>query len=150
MKTKGIFQFEIIINDLVRYLCYGSTAILGILFFSVRDRLFTSESDVCRRQILTYKDSPRDERVNADPPSAGVRVSIKPALGQHLLFVRERRKPLVYNHKLATFLTSWLNILLIDILSSFILKFPCVNVTYKIDFKPMYRWLILIILHFNL
>ena len=27
------------------------------------DRLYTSESDVCRRQILTHKDSPRTARV---------------------------------------------------------------------------------------
>ena len=27
------------------------------------DRLYTSESDVCRRQILTYKDGPRTERI---------------------------------------------------------------------------------------
>ena len=31
--------------------------------FQRRDRLYTSESDVCRRQILTYKDGPRTERV---------------------------------------------------------------------------------------
>ena len=30
--------------------------------FQRGDRLYTSESDVCRRQILTYKDSPRTER----------------------------------------------------------------------------------------
>ena len=27
------------------------------------DRLYTSESDVCRRQILTYKEYPSTERV---------------------------------------------------------------------------------------
>ena len=27
------------------------------------DRFYTSESDVCRRQILTYKDDPRTERI---------------------------------------------------------------------------------------
>ena len=26
-------------------------------------RIYTSESDVCRRQILTYKDGPRTERI---------------------------------------------------------------------------------------
>ena len=31
--------------------------------FSAGNRLYTSESDVCRRQILTYKDGPRTERV---------------------------------------------------------------------------------------
>ena len=29
----------------------------------VEKSLYTSESDVCRRQILTYKDGPRTERV---------------------------------------------------------------------------------------
>ena len=33
--------------------------------FQGGDRLYTSESDVHRRQILTYKDGPRDERVNS-------------------------------------------------------------------------------------
>ena len=28
------------------------------------DRLYSTESDVCRRQIVTYKDDPRTERVN--------------------------------------------------------------------------------------
>ena len=32
-------------------------------YFQCRDRLYTSESDVYRRQILTYKDGPRTERV---------------------------------------------------------------------------------------
>ena len=32
-------------------------------FFQCEDRLDTSESDVYRRQILTYKDGPRAERV---------------------------------------------------------------------------------------
>ena len=35
-----------------------------IVLISVRGRIYTSESDVYRRQILTYKDSPRAERVN--------------------------------------------------------------------------------------
>ena len=38
-------------------------------FFQCEDRLYTSESDVYRRQILTYKDSPRAERV--DPRQCG-------------------------------------------------------------------------------
>ena len=33
-------------------------------FFQHRDRLYTSESDVHRRQILTSKDFPRAERVD--------------------------------------------------------------------------------------
>ena len=32
-------------------------------FFQCRDRLYTSESAVHRRQILTYKDGPHTERV---------------------------------------------------------------------------------------
>ena len=35
---------------------------LDFWIFSGRDRLYTSESDVCRRQIVTYKDGPRPER----------------------------------------------------------------------------------------
>ena len=31
--------------------------------FQRGDRLYTSKSDVCRRQILTYKDGPRAERI---------------------------------------------------------------------------------------
>ena len=31
--------------------------------FQRGDRLYTSESDVCGRQILTYKDDPRAERI---------------------------------------------------------------------------------------
>ena len=33
------------------------------LFFQHGDRLYTSESDVYRPQILTYKDGPRAERL---------------------------------------------------------------------------------------
>ena len=32
------------------------------------DRLYTSESDVCRRQILTYKDGPRTVRAKGTCP----------------------------------------------------------------------------------
>ena len=32
------------------------------LLITLSDRLYTSESDVCRRQILKYKDDPRTER----------------------------------------------------------------------------------------
>ena len=38
-------------------------AIRNVLIISERGRLYTSKSDVCRRQILTYKDDPRDESV---------------------------------------------------------------------------------------
>ena len=33
-------------------------------FFQCGDCLYTSESDVYRRQIMTYKDGPRTERVS--------------------------------------------------------------------------------------
>ena len=38
--------------------------IRNILIFSVRDRLYTSESDIYRRQILMSEVGPRSERVN--------------------------------------------------------------------------------------
>ena len=38
-------------------------AIINSLLFQSRDRRYTLESDVYRRQILTYKDGPRAERV---------------------------------------------------------------------------------------
>ena len=41
----------------------GSTAIINILIYSVRR---TSESEVCKRQILTFEDVPRAERVKTD------------------------------------------------------------------------------------
>ena len=59
-KPKGFFQFKIIINVLVssfrfiwiRYLSYGSMAIIIFWFFQSWDRLYTSESDVYRRQMV--------------------------------------------------------------------------------------------------
>ena len=35
-KTKGLFQFEIIINVLFKYICYWSTAIINIFTLAVR------------------------------------------------------------------------------------------------------------------
>ena len=46
------------------YLCYGSTAISNILLFQCGDRLYTSESDVCRRQILTSNVGPALRELN--------------------------------------------------------------------------------------
>ena len=40
--------------------------IWNILFFQFEDRLYTSESDVYRRQNLKYKDGPRAERKGGD------------------------------------------------------------------------------------
>ena len=50
--------------DSFEYLCYGSTAIINISILLVRNQLYTSESDVYRRPILTYKDDRRAVRVN--------------------------------------------------------------------------------------
>ena len=55
------------LSALFKYLCYGSTAINCWFFQCVGGgggRLKTSESDVCRRQILTSKDDPRSDKVN--------------------------------------------------------------------------------------
>ena len=51
------------LTGLFEYSCYVSTTIIHILILSVRGRLYTSEPDVYRRQIMTYKDGPRAERV---------------------------------------------------------------------------------------
>ena len=71
METKGFFQFQIIIIVVVsslfasfEYFCYGSMSIINILPFQGGDRLWTPESDVYRRQILTSKVGHRTERVN--------------------------------------------------------------------------------------
>ena len=56
-RPEGLFKFEIIINVFIWIpvvMVYGHWNILILL---VRDRLYASESDVYRRQILTYKDS---------------------------------------------------------------------------------------------
>ena len=48
-RPKGFFQFEIIINVLVSsYLCYGSTAIIHILFF------FSAKIDRRRQTDVTF------------------------------------------------------------------------------------------------
>ena len=41
----------------------GLRPLLCLYFLQCGDRLYTSESDVYRRQILTYKDGPRTERL---------------------------------------------------------------------------------------
>ena len=75
------FLFEIIIIVLVSYFrfiwihMFRSTVIINILILTVRDHLYTSESDVYRRQILTYKDGSWPERVNVWPAS--------PTMGQY-------------------------------------------------------------------
>ena len=72
-KSKGLFQFELLVNVFVSSFRliripilsdYGSTAVVNILFLSIQcgNRLYTSESDVYRRQILMYKVSPNAER----------------------------------------------------------------------------------------
>ena len=77
-RQKGVFQFKIIINVLASSLHLKTYAkrlrpLEIFLFFQSGDILYTSESDVClstsesdvyRRRILTYKNGPRAERVN--------------------------------------------------------------------------------------
>ena len=46
-----------------QYQCSGSTAIKIVQLFQCGDRLYGSESDVYRRQILMHKDGPRAESV---------------------------------------------------------------------------------------
>ena len=41
----------------------GLRSLEMLLFFQCGDRFYTSESDVYRRQILTYKDGPCTERL---------------------------------------------------------------------------------------
>ena len=55
---------QLALFDSFEYICHLSTTIMNIYFFQCGDRLYTSESDVYRRQILTYKDGPRTEGVN--------------------------------------------------------------------------------------
>ena len=64
LETKGLFQFESIINVFPIQLNVMGLRPLEIFnFFQCGDRLYTSESDVCK--IITYKDGPRAERVKA-------------------------------------------------------------------------------------
>ena len=46
------------------YPCYGSYAIIKMLLFQCGGRLYTAESDVYRRQNLTFKVDPRAVRVS--------------------------------------------------------------------------------------
>ena len=50
-------MFYSAISALFEYLCYGSTTIIKKIFLLLQceDRLWSSESDVYRRQILTSK-----------------------------------------------------------------------------------------------
>ena len=50
------FLSSLALSDSFEYLCYGSTAIINIVTLT--------ESDVCRRQIMTTKFNPRTVRVN--------------------------------------------------------------------------------------
>ena len=53
---------------LFEYLCYGSITFINSLLCQCRNRLCTSEPDVYRRQVLTYKIDPRAERVGYVSP----------------------------------------------------------------------------------
>ena len=54
--------------------------IRNILILSERDRLYTSESEVYRRQILTNKDCSRAERINLTTPLVLLQVTTKRVL----------------------------------------------------------------------
>ena len=54
---------------------YSKYRLKCTVFRSARDRLYTSESDVYRRQILTYKDGPRADRVNRPTQGSGPNAS---------------------------------------------------------------------------
>ena len=85
-KPKGFFQFEITINVLVSSFCllFKNRYVMGLrpleifYFFQCGDRIYTSESDVYRHQILTSKYGPRTERVNALPNLAVVVIQLQP------------------------------------------------------------------------
>ena len=63
-KMSWFYKYPSIIpqNDSLEYSCHAQC-----YYFSYGDRLYTSKSDVYRRQILTYKDCPRTERVRVRP-----------------------------------------------------------------------------------
>ena len=58
---------SVALSDTFEYLCYGPWAVGNILIISVRDVFIQQNlisTDVYIRQILTYKDGPRAERIN--------------------------------------------------------------------------------------
>ena len=65
------FQLNMYITQPVRFAQNISIATCFVNIFVVKkskslqrgDRIYTSESDVCRSQTLTYKDDPRTERI---------------------------------------------------------------------------------------
>ena len=67
-RANEYFQFEIIANALVSsILSILNLRFTVIIILSVSARglsLYTSESDVYRREILTYKEGPRAKKVN--------------------------------------------------------------------------------------
>ena len=66
-----VFTFPFFCPGWVNYYSEGTVFIMGLrssdIFkvFQCGDRLYTSESGVYRRQILTYKDDPRTEKVKS-------------------------------------------------------------------------------------
>ena len=60
LRDNAILRVTVMFLNLYLYLCLAYI----VLPFQHRDRIYTSESDVCgRRQTLTYKDVPRTERI---------------------------------------------------------------------------------------
>ena len=78
---KRFIQIKNVLNVLIRsfhfilipmlwaYVCFNY-----VNYFSAGTVFYTSESDVYRRQILTYKDGPRAERVNISVPTKRRRI----------------------------------------------------------------------------
>ena len=58
------------------------------IFFPCGDRLYTSESDVYRRQILTYKDGPRAVRVKLAEKNYWTYASDRCTITVHKLYNR--------------------------------------------------------------
>ena len=54
-------SFKIIVNILVSFFPFHLN--IYVMGFKCGDRFYTSESDLCRRQILTYQVDPRAEWV---------------------------------------------------------------------------------------
>ena len=63
LKRLRMLQYRIIII-IITYKRYLRLCLYILIHIQRVDRLYTSESDVCRRQILTHKDSPALKELN--------------------------------------------------------------------------------------
>ena len=92
-RPKGYFQFEIFSNILVSSFRFIWILMLWVYghykFLILSARFYTSESDICRRRILTSKDSPRSERVTSarrhiiDPGTQSILWNAVTSLGEN-------------------------------------------------------------------